>query len=57
MQPQENRDVAFDLLLTLAEFTFKQNLPKTSLRIEAALDEFLRETEREEQRPARVSRY
>ncbi|MEM6824699.1 MAG: hypothetical protein AAGB18_09110 [Pseudomonadota bacterium] len=41
-----DRDVAFDLLLELADFTLDQDLPKTSMRIEAALDAFLEETGR-----------
>ena len=41
-----DRDLAFDLLIELADFTFDRNLPKTSLRIEAALDAFLEETGR-----------
>lgn len=46
MADEDRRDVAFDLLVTLAEFTFNRNLPKTSLKIEAALDAFLEETGR-----------
>lgn len=46
MAGDDRRDVAFDLLVTLAEFTFNRNLPKTSLKIEAALDAFLEETGR-----------
>ena len=42
----ENRDIAFDLLLELADFTLDQDLPKTSMRIEAAMDAFLEETGR-----------
>jgi len=47
----DNRDLAFDLLIELAEFTFDRNLPKTSLRIEAALDAFLEETGRKKLSP------
>lgn len=42
----DDRDLAFDLLLELADFTFERHLPKTSARIEAALDAFLEETGR-----------
>ncbi len=42
----DERDLAFDLLLELADFTLEQGLPKTSMRIEAALDAFLQETGR-----------
>lgn len=40
------QDVAFDILANLVEFTFNRNLPRTSLKIEAALDTFLEETGR-----------
>lgn len=46
MQEDDRRDVAFDILANLVEFTFKRNLPRTSLKIEAALDTFLEETGR-----------
>ena len=42
----DKRDVAFDILLNLVDFTFNRNLPLTSLKIEAALDTFLEETGR-----------
>ncbi len=42
----DERDLAFDLLLELADFTLEHGLPKTSMRIEAALDAFLQETGR-----------
>ncbi len=42
----DDRDLAFDLLLELADFTLERRLPKTSMRIEAALDAFLEETGR-----------
>lgn len=42
----DDRDLAFDLLLELADFTLERGLPRTSMRIEAALDAFLAETGR-----------
>jgi hypothetical protein len=44
--PMDDRDLAFDLLLALADYTLENGLPRTSLRIEAALDAFLEETGR-----------
>ena len=46
MAVDNKRDLAFDILANLVEFTFNRNLPRTSLKIEAALDTFLEETGR-----------